>query len=152
MLTLQKSAFGIHHIRESLAFFWKHLRTETHNIYPLVLLFMRNDSWARTRPCEGQDIEVLHPPPSSQSRTLLNICCAGIDSSSRDPGKRVVLGHRYHSSISRKYLRRRVRRWGARSCFIIWWERPLHAYVSKCNRPTSARHVLSCPLIYIHLY
>ncbi len=66
------------------------------------------------------------PPP----RILPNICCAGIGSSSTDPEKRVVLGHRCHSSISRKYLRPRVRGWGARRCFIIWWERPLNGYVS----------------------
>lgn len=52
------------------------------------------------------------PPP----RILVNICCPGIDSSS----KRVVLGHRCHSSISRKYFRPRVRRWGARSNFIYF--------------------------------
>lgn len=76
----------------------------------------------------------LAPPPS----ILLNICCAGIDSSSRDPGKRVVLGHRCHSSISRKYLRPRVKRWGARSRFIIWWERPRLHFGSKRYHPTSA--------------
>lgn len=52
------------------------------------------------------------PPP----RTLLNICCTGTESSS----KRVVLGHGCHSSISRKYLRQRVRGWGAKSYFIYF--------------------------------
>lgn len=41
---------------------WKYLRTYVHNIYPLVWLFMKNDSRAWTRPCEGQDSDVLQSP------------------------------------------------------------------------------------------
>lgn len=95
--------------------------THTHNIYPLVVLFMRADSSAHAGPCEGQNDDVLQPrPPPPPPWILLNICCAGIHSSSQDPGRRVVLGHRCHSSISGKYLRRRVRDEGARGLFHHW--------------------------------
>lgn len=47
--------------------------------------------------------------PPTPPRTLLNICSAGIVSSTGNPEKLVVLGHSCHSSISRKYLRQRVR-------------------------------------------
>lgn len=123
--------FGIHHILQSLTISnslnLESIWGQRHIIFILLscclwgMILELGSDFVRAR-----IVTYYNPPPP---RILLNICCAGIDSPSRDPEKRVVLGHCCHSSISWKYLRRRVSRWGARSRFI-WWESPLNTYVS----------------------
>lgn len=92
----------IHHIRQgsTLLTTWVVKVSEERQAKYLSLCCAPYDKWLCSDP--GQAKIVTHY--TSSPRMLLNICCTGDDSSSRNPGHPVVLGYSYQSSIGRKHM------------------------------------------------